>query len=134
MSNLRNFVAFWNDLNLARIYYSQRSHYYVQWHSHKKRKDSLETGAVLCAYVENQSILETILLYRTSKYKQTKRSTVKTDHELKFYFPMWLISGFFLSSVKIQTCLGQTLLKIIATRQRNKLALYQTQHGNRWPN
>ena len=44
-------------------------------HSNKKRKDSLETRtelAVLCAYVENQAILEPILLYRKSKCKQTK--------------------------------------------------------------
>ena len=44
-------------------------------HSHKKRKDSLETQAeraVLRAYVQNQAILETILLYRESKYKKTK--------------------------------------------------------------
>ena len=44
-------------------------------HSHKKRKDSLETRAeraVLHAYVENQAIPEPILLYRASKYKQTK--------------------------------------------------------------
>ena len=44
-------------------------------HSHKKRKDRLETQAklvVLHTYVENQAILEPILLYRTSKCKQTK--------------------------------------------------------------
>ena len=44
-------------------------------HSHKKRKDSLETRAkpaVLCVYVENQAIIEPILLYRVSKCKQTK--------------------------------------------------------------
>ena len=44
-------------------------------HSHKKRKDSLETQAeqvVLCVYVESQAILEAILLYRASKYKQNK--------------------------------------------------------------
>ena len=43
--------------------------------SQKKRKDSLETRvelAVLRAYVENQAILEPILLYRASKFKQTK--------------------------------------------------------------
>ena len=45
-------------------------------HSHKKQKDSLATRAkraVLRAYVENQAILEPILLYRASNYKQTKR-------------------------------------------------------------
>ena len=44
-------------------------------HSHKKRKDGLETRAelaVLGSYVENQAILELILLYRVSKCKQTK--------------------------------------------------------------
>ena len=45
-------------------------------HSQKKRKDSLETqakGTVLRAYVENQTILELILLYRTLKYKQQQK-------------------------------------------------------------
>ena len=45
-------------------------------HSQKKRKDSLEMRAeraILGAYAENQAILELILLYRASKYKQTKR-------------------------------------------------------------
>ena len=44
-------------------------------HSHKKRKDSLETRAeraVIHAYFENQAMLKPILLYRASKYKQTK--------------------------------------------------------------
>ena len=43
--------------------------------SHKKWKDSLETRAelaVLRIYVENRAILETILLYRSSKCKQIK--------------------------------------------------------------
>ena len=44
-------------------------------HSHKKRKDSLETrakSAVRRPYVENLEILLPILLYRASKCKQTK--------------------------------------------------------------
>ena len=44
-------------------------------HSHNKRKNSLETRvelAVLCTYAENQVMLEPVLLYRTSKCKQTK--------------------------------------------------------------
>ena len=44
-------------------------------HSHKKRKDSLETRtelAILRTYVEKQGILEPILLYQASKCKQTK--------------------------------------------------------------
>lgn len=43
-------------------------------HSHKKWEDSLEKPAevaVLWAYVENQAMLELILLYHGSKYKQT---------------------------------------------------------------
>ena len=45
-------------------------------HSHKKQKDSLETRAeqaILNAYIENQAILEPILFYCASKYKQMKR-------------------------------------------------------------
>ena len=50
-------------------------------HNHSKRKDSLETGtelAVLRTYVENQAILEPILLYRTSKCKQTSENCLWT--------------------------------------------------------
>ena len=44
-------------------------------HSHKERNDSLGKQAelaVLRAYVENQATTEPILIYRASKYKQTK--------------------------------------------------------------
>ena len=59
--------------------------------------------------------------------KQRGRA-IKT--ELPFCLPMRLILGFFLSSVKIQTCQDQTFSKKTVTiRQRNKLALYQTQNG-----
>ena len=54
---------------------------------------------------------------------------IKTVCELPFYLPMSLISGFFLSSVKIQTSQDQTLSKNVATLPRNKLALNQTQNG-----
>ena len=46
------------------------------YRTHEKWKDSLETRteqANLRAYVENQAIPKSIFLYRTSKYKQTKR-------------------------------------------------------------
>ena len=45
------------------------------FHSHKKQKVSLETQGklvVLHSCVENQTMLEPILLYQTSKCKQTK--------------------------------------------------------------
>ena len=50
----------------------------ITWleHSHKKRKDSLETRgelAVLRSYIKDQAILEPILLYRASKCKQTEK-------------------------------------------------------------
>ena len=57
-------------MNCTHTEKSERSH-----HSHKKRKDSLETRAelaVLRSYVEHQAILEPILLYRASKCMQTK--------------------------------------------------------------
>ena len=43
--------------------------------AYSQETDSLETRperAVLWTYIENQAILEPILLYRASKYKQTK--------------------------------------------------------------
>ena len=60
-------------------------------HSHKKRKDSLETRAelaVLRTYDENQAILECIFLYHASKCKQTKEQAAKTVYgtiSLPFY-------------------------------------------------
>ena len=62
--------------NLSLMFYVPHQGDYLLNHSHKKRKDSLETRAervVLCAYVENHAILEPIHLYRASKCKLTKR-------------------------------------------------------------
>ena len=45
-------------------------------HSNKKRKDSFKAQAeltVLCAYVESEAILQPIVFYCASKYKQTKK-------------------------------------------------------------
>ena len=55
-------------------------------HSHKKRKDSLETRAelaVLRAYVENEAILEPILFYRAST-KQTNQRAGQRGHIFSF--------------------------------------------------
>ena len=54
---------------------------------------------------------------------------IKAVSELPFFLPMRLISEFFLSSVKIQTCQDQASSKNVATLQRNKLAPHQTQNG-----
>ena len=85
-------------------------------HYHKKLKHNLET------------VVEPILLYCASKYKQTKRTGYE-DCELPFSLPMWLISGLLLHCVKIQTCQNQTLQKNVATLQRKKLGFYQIQSG-----
>ena len=56
-------------------------------HGHKKPEDSLETRAeqaVLRAYVENQAILEPVLFYRASKYKQTKRLRLFVNSHFAF--------------------------------------------------
>ena len=66
------------QLNLQSLYH----------HSHKKRKDSLETQAelaVLRSYVENQAILEPILLNRASKCKQTKGRAARTVYGPVFF-------------------------------------------------
>ena len=52
------------------------THLGIEYHSHEKREDSLETRtelAILCTYVENQAVPEPILLYQASKCKQTKK-------------------------------------------------------------
>ena len=95
------------------------------YHSHKKRKDILETQAkrtVLRPHVENQDILEPILLYPASKYKQTKCRAIKTVCELPFYLSMSLILGFFLSSVKIQTCQDQTFTKNCCSSSKKEIS------------
>ena len=58
-----------------------------------------------------------------------KGRAVKTVCEIPFYLPMWLASGFILSSIKIQRCHDQFLPKKVASCQRNKLVLYQSQNG-----
>ena len=74
--------------------------------SHKKRKDSLETRAVLHAYVENQAILEPILLYRASKCKQTKEQGSKDclwTHIFTFLrvYNMFFLFSFFCQDTNI---------------------------------
>ena len=68
--------SFYSDEPYQKLEVLKYSEYLVPlYHSHKERKDSLEPRAelaVLCTYVENQVILEPILVYRTSKCKQTK--------------------------------------------------------------
>ena len=73
----------------------------------KKHKNSLETrveSAVVRAYVENQATLEPILVCVQQNIKKQKSRAVEIVCESPFYLPMWLISGFFLFSVKMQTC------------------------------
>ena len=75
-------------------------------HRHKKRKESLETRgelAVLRTYVENQAILEPILLYWGSKFKQIKEQGSKNclwTHSLPFYKIIVSFFFFFLSKCK----------------------------------
>ena len=97
-------------------------------HSYKIRKESLEARAeraILRVYVENQIILEHILLYHTSKYKHTQRLGYKTVCKLSYYLSLWLISGFFLSSVMIQTCQDQTSSK----SSKKQISTISTQNG-----
>ena len=57
-------------------------------HSHKKRKDSLETQikpAILRANVETQAVLEPIPLYCASRCKQTKKRAVGMLMGLLFF-------------------------------------------------
>ena len=76
------------------------------YHSNKKRKDSLETGAepaVLRVYVENQVIIEPILLYRASKCKQTKeqgREDCLWTHIFTFLRDYYTFFFFFLPKCK----------------------------------
>ena len=82
-------------------------------HSHKKRKDSLETRAevaVICTNVENQAMLEPILLYQVSKCKQTKEQGRKDclwTHIFTFLSDYCQLFFFFLSRCnqkKIKLC------------------------------
>ena len=60
-------------------------------HSHKKRKDTLETRAdraILRPYVENQAILEPILLYMHQNINKRNCRAIKTVCELLFYLAM----------------------------------------------
>ena len=62
-------------------------------HSHKEWNDSLGKQAelaVLRAYVENQATIETILIYRALKFKQTK------EQDPYFYFFCVYYQFFFL--------------------------------------
>ena len=76
-------------------------------HSHKKRKDSLETPAeptVIPAYVENLVILEPILLYCASKFKQTQKQGSRTVYRPTFWPFCEIIINFLLSRDKKWAC------------------------------
>ena len=101
-------------------------------HSHKNRKDSLETWAeldVLGTYVENQAILEPILLYRASKYKQTKEQGSADCLWTHIFTFIRLLSDFFLFYVKMQTKQDQTAIIGCNLSKKHKLTLYKTQNG-----
>ena len=89
-------------------------------HSHKKWKDSPEKWAkrsVLATYVENMATyIEIVAVENQATFfnvdqniNKWKGRAIRTVCELPFYLPMWLMSRFFLSSVKIQTCQVQVL-------------------------
>ena len=100
-------------------------------HSHKKRKDSLETRAelaVLRTYVENQAIPEPIRLYRASKCKQTKEQAARTVYGLIFLLFYKIIVSFFSffcqdanKTRSNRAIIGYNLSK------KHKLTLYKTQ-------
>ena len=72
--------------------------YLLLEHSHKKRKDGLETRAELTVsrtYVENHAILKPILLYLISKCKQTKEQGSQHCYGLLFLPFYKIIVSFF---------------------------------------
>ena len=85
--------------------------YLLLEHSHKKRKDSLETRAELTVprtYVENQAILKPILLI--SKCKQTKEQGSEDCLWTHIFYLFIRLSAFFLFYVKMQIKQDQTVL------------------------
>ena len=90
----------------------------------KKQKVSLETRvklAVLHAYVENQAILESIIVYHASKHKQMKRPGYQEFFSTPI-LPSYVTNiKIFLSSVKIQKCRDQTLSKNVVTQRIERI-------------
>ena len=103
------------------------------YHSHKKRKDSLETRAelaVLRTYVENQAILEPILLYRASKCKQTKEQGSEDclwTHIFTFY--KIIVSFFSLLCQDANKTRSNCAIIVCNLSKKHKLTLYKTQNG-----
>ena len=98
-------------------------------HSHKKRKDSLETQAelaVLRTYVENQAILEPILLCRASKCKQTKGHG--SENCLRTHILTFLCDYQFFSLFCQNANMAESNCAIIgcSLSKKHKLALCQT--------
>ena len=105
--------------------------YLLLEHSHKKRKDSLETRAELIVprtYVENHAILKPILLYLISKCKQTKEQGSEHCYGLLFLPFYKIIVSFF-------SFLCQDANKTISDcgtidcnlSKKHKLTLYKTE-------
>ena len=101
-------------------------------YSHKKRKDSLETRAelaVLHSYVENQAILEPILLYRTSKCKQTKEQD--SEYCLWTYiftFYEIIVSYFCFPCQDKSKARSNCAIMGCNLSKKNKITLYKTQN------
>ena len=99
--------------------------------SHKKRKDNLEIPAeltVLRTYVENQAILESILLYRASKCKQTKELDSKDSlwtHIFTFLRDYCQLFLFFCQDAN-KTGSNFAIVRCNLSK-KHKLTLYKTQ-------
>ena len=103
-------------------------------HSHKKKKDSLETQAelaVLRSYVENQATLEPILLYRASKCKQTKelgKRGLFMDPYFNLFIRLLSVSFIFFCQDKNKTRSNCAIMGCNLSK-KYKLTLYKSQNG-----
>ena len=102
-------------------------------HSYKKQKDSLEIRAELAflrIYVEKKAILEPILFYWTSKFKQTKDQGSK-DCLWSHFLPFYKIIVSFFSFLCQDANKARSKCAIIGcnSSKKHKLALHKTQNG-----
>ena len=99
----------------------------------EKRKDSLETRAELAfvsSSVENQAILESILLYRASKCKQTKEHGSKDYLRTHIFSILWYYCQlYFFSLTRCKQNKTKQNCVIICSNlsKKRKLALHKTQ-------
>ena len=126
--------------NLLSFQHSRATNHDAQTKTNKKKLlvvtiamscSTLDSLSALSTYVEKQAIIEPILLYRASKYKQTKeqgRENCLWAHICTFLYDYCELFFSFMSRCKQNKIKFVKFVKCNLSK-KHKLSLYKTQNG-----